>query len=294
MANRTLSDLPVVVTPAAADIIHTRQGLTDKSITNDLLSAYAMTVSDNSPIVVAVTGTTHTVDTNIRKQLIIATISSNSTFTFPGSYGDAYEIIVKNDSSSTANVLGLPNSEVLYPGQEISFIWDGSAWLKRLFINRVIQLAGIPTAAPNFIGQIYIDTTNGWRYIATGVSAVSDWHVQYAYGTSTVTAAGGDITVNLGGNWINGELTIYRSQSTSDYIAGWTGVKLDTTYDAITNAAYTLNQIVMHRSTTTGNFHENLEKTNSSSGVPNAATATSFTLDDDGVQTAYVKWIVKA
>lgn len=35
--------------------------------------------------------------------------------------------------------------------------------------------AGVPSSAPDNIGDIYIDTTNGKMYIAMATSAVSDW-----------------------------------------------------------------------------------------------------------------------
>jgi len=34
---------------------------------------------------------------------------------------------------------------------------------------------GVPSAAPDAVGYIYIDTTNLKMYIAMGTSAVSDW-----------------------------------------------------------------------------------------------------------------------
>ena len=209
---------------------------------------------------------------------------------------ESNRILLLNQSGGTVTINTGGNPRLIYDGDMLELLYNTvSTNFEGLSGQQpVIQAAGIPTASPNFIGQIYMDTTNGWRYIATGVSAVSDWHIQYAYGTVTVTAGGGDIIVDLGGNWINGELTIYRSQSTSDYIAGWIGVKFDTTYDAITNGAYTLNQILMHRSSSTGNYHENVEKTTNTTGVPKSATTTTFTLDDDGVQTSYVKWVIKA
>ena len=175
MANRTLSDLPVTTVPAGADILHNRQGTTDKSITMTLLSEYVMNDSDYSPVVTTVATTTHTISTTIRKQIIICTISSGCTLTFPGSYGDGHEIIIINDSSSTANVTGLPNSETLYPGEEIVFFWDGSAFTKRTFINQVNLGTAAPTITPGFIGQNFVDYTNDQLYFATGTGSSADW-----------------------------------------------------------------------------------------------------------------------
>ena len=161
--------------------------------------------------------------------------------------------------------------------------------------------AGIPVAAPDILGQIYVDTTNGWRYIATGISAVSDWHLQYAYGTVTVTAGGGDITVNLGGNWINGKLEIFMTETNSEYIDD-TDDKINhfiTSYDALTNGGYTTLQIagLINRNAAPGGNQDNVipqTKTANVSGLPKSATTTSFTLDDDTANTVYVKWIINA
>ena len=43
--------------------------------------------------------------------------------------------------------------------------------------TRVIRTtgAGVPSATPSNIGDVYIDTTNNKMYIAMGTSATSDW-----------------------------------------------------------------------------------------------------------------------
>lgn len=186
MANRTLSDLPVVVTVGASDILHTRQGLTDKSVTQDQIAEYAMNLSDYSPVVINVTGAAHTVSSVIRKQYILASITSDSTFTFPVSGGDAQEVIVKNDSASTANVLGLPDSSIAYPGQELTFIWNGAAWKKRTFntgtnasvitndfLNGKMEIAQRGT---NFVsvanGQYTLDRIR-YSFVSSGVVDIS-------------------------------------------------------------------------------------------------------------------------
>ncbi len=175
MANRTIDDLPVTTVVAAADKIHCRQSTTDKSVTQAKIAEYVQTLSDYAPTVVTVTGTTHTVSTTIRKQLIICTIAANCTFTFPGSFGNAKEIIVRNESGSAANVLGLPNSEVLYPGSEITFIWNGTAWIKRTFSTNLLTGTAAPSITPSFIGQTFVDGTNDNIYIATGTGSSADW-----------------------------------------------------------------------------------------------------------------------
>ena len=175
MANRTLSDLPVTTVPAGTDILHNRQSLTDKSISLSLISQFALTGSDYAPIVESVTGTSHVISSTVRKRVLIADISSNCTLTFPGTYGDGVEIIVQNLSSSTANVIGLPSGDILYPGQEIVFIWDGSSFVKRTFTNSIITGIAAPTITPDFIGQYFVDTSNKQLYFATGTSSSTDW-----------------------------------------------------------------------------------------------------------------------
>lgn len=174
MANRSLRDLPAVTSATSTDILHISQGLTDKSITNDLLSDYVLTKSGSAPVIVEISGS-YTVSTTVRYQYIIATISSNATVTFPASYGFAQEITVKNNTSSTANVIGLPESQILYPGQEITYIWNGTAWNRRSYISSPIVSTSAPAANPFFIGQMYINTTNNNVYKAKGTSAITDW-----------------------------------------------------------------------------------------------------------------------
>jgi len=56
----------------------------------------------------------------------------------------------------------------------IQFDVSNDYWILQYPNTNTIVRAGIPTLAPGFIGQIYLDSTNGWRYIATGTGAVSD------------------------------------------------------------------------------------------------------------------------
>lgn len=175
MANRTLRDLPVTTTIASADLVHTSQSTTDKSVTQGKNAEYVMNLSAYTPDVVAVTGVTHTISTTINKQLIVCTIAGNCTMTFPGAFGDNQEITILNVIGSTANVIGLPNSEVLYPGQEITFVWNGAAWIKKQFVTNFITGTAAPTITPNYIGQIFIDGTNNTVYVSVGTGSATDW-----------------------------------------------------------------------------------------------------------------------
>lgn len=174
MANRTVPDLPIAGTAAGTDLLHVNQSLTDKKITLDKVSEFVLNSSGNSPVVVNISGT-HVVSTVIRYQYIHATISSDATVTLPGAYGGAQEITIKNNPSSTANVIGLPESQVLYPGQEITFIWNGTAFVRKQFINSPIVSTTAPGVNPSFIGQMYINTSNNNVYKAKATGAVSDW-----------------------------------------------------------------------------------------------------------------------
>lgn len=194
MANRTLSDLPVTTVIAGADLIHTRQSTTDKSVTEAKIAEYIMNLSDYSPTVVAVTGATHTISTTIRKQLIICTIAGNCTMTFPGAFGDAQEIIIRNDVGSSANVIGLPNSEILYPGSEIVFIWDGSAWKKRTFSTNLLTGTTVPSITPSFIGQTFVDGTNDNVYVAVGTGSSADW-LYIAQATQNIISINADYVI---------------------------------------------------------------------------------------------------
>ena len=133
MANRTLSDMPPTTTPAGADILHNRQNLTDKSITMDKISEYVITNSAYSPVVTGITGTSYVIPSTSRRQIIIATISADCALTYPGSYGDGFEITIINDAASSANVTGHPNGKVTTPGEEITFFWNGTAWEERTY-----------------------------------------------------------------------------------------------------------------------------------------------------------------
>lgn len=131
MAKKKISELTSNDVPTGVDLLHSAQAGESKKLTLTKTSNFVMNESDYSPTVVNVSTTTHTIDTTIRKQYIIVTISTDCTFTFPVTYGEAKEIIIYNNTSSTANVKGLPGGAILYPCEEISFIWSGTTWLQR-------------------------------------------------------------------------------------------------------------------------------------------------------------------
>ena len=41
----------------------------------------------------------------------------------------------------------------------------------------IVMGTAAPTTAPDFIGQVFIDKTNGKVYVATGVSASTDYKI---------------------------------------------------------------------------------------------------------------------
>ncbi len=154
--------------------------------------------------------------------------------------------------------------------------------------------SGAPAITPDFIGQRYIDTTGNREYFAIGTSTSADWRkvARYDYGTVTVTAGGGDVTVNLDFDWSDGILFAYRAIDSTNYVDGAL-TKFETTYDALTNSAYDSNQVFSH-DVNTAICHEIVDKAVNSAGLPKSATITSFTLDDSGVTTVYIKWVIIA
>jgi hypothetical protein len=107
----------------------------------------------------------------------------------------------------------------------------------------------------------------------------------------TLTGGAGDKTVNLPFDWTGGTLEIEISTSTSVYEGGATYFIYKTTYDALTSAGYTSNQI--SAAINSSGILTALTKSTNTSGMPKSATTTSFTLDDDGT-TVYVKYRVWA
>lgn len=167
----------------------------------------------------------------------------------------------------------------------------------------VIAKAGIPTISPQFVGQRYYDTANEWSYVCLQLSnppVISDWHLIYAYGIQTVTAGGGDVTINFGGNWKRGSLEVFTSIDT-DYM----DTNLDshflhkTTWAALTVAAYldghVLSEYIRSNTTTLNqnNFTNNIKSANIA-GMPKSVTETTLTLNDNGATTTFCKYIIKA
>lgn len=114
---------------------------------------------------------------------------------------------------------------------------------------------------------------------------------KFASGSLTVTAGGGDQTVNLPFNWVGGILELHLSATAANYFpSGTTDATFKTSHEALTNSAYTNNHVL--RSFTTGEAYE--DKSANYPALPKSATDTSFTLDDDGVNTWIVNWFVMA
>lgn len=189
MADVTINDLPNVSTPlSGTEIFHGIQSSVDKKASATIIANFVMNDSNYSPLIVNITGNHTIVSTNIRKQYIIATISSNATITFPGSYGDGKEIVIKNKASSTANVIGLPDSDILFPGEEATYFWDGTQFVRRIFFA---------TVASGFRGIIQ-DIINGsmtlWQRGTSFVSPSSGQYLadRFFYTNSGIT---GTVTV---------------------------------------------------------------------------------------------------
>jgi hypothetical protein len=154
--------------------------------------------------------------------------------------------------------------------------------------------AGAPGITPTKVGDIYIDTTGDRVYIAKGTASSADWEkkAKYEYGTVTVTAAGGDVTINLDWDWTDGILLIVRTDTSSEYFHDGADALYITTYDALTDAGFTTDNIIGFDPA--ANAITTRDKSTTISGLPNAATSTSFSLDDDGANTVFVKWMVIA
>lgn len=168
----------------------------------------------------------------------------------------------------------------------------------RTFDNKIYRAAINPNFPPIQVGQLYINMTTGARYISTGIGSTSDWHLVYAYDTVPVIDGGGDVSVNLGGNWQNGKLIVYISTLSSRYIDNATGFPIvyETTYDALTNdrATYSTNHIVSHERDAGNAQHKGLSKSAGNLGLPKSATLTGFVLNDsnDGSPDVEAKWII--
>ena len=159
--------------------------------------------------------------------------------------------------------------------------------------------AGAPATTPQFIGQIYVDTTAKRWYKAVATSASTDWKKEAAFfsGTVTVTAGAGDVTVTVPWDWTGGSLQIFASDGTTYYVAGPTGVVYDTqwtSYDALTAVGYSANNGVGTIINTTQNELFTQAKADNRTANPKSATTTTFVLDDDTTNTAYVKYFITA
>lgn len=157
--------------------------------------------------------------------------------------------------------------------------------------------AGAPSSTPRAVGDRYIDTTAKRWYIATGTSSSADWDKEAVFksGTETVTAGGGDVTVTLPWDWSGGYVQVYFSLATAEWARN--AANEDTgficSYDSLTNAGYTTTSLIVVETGSDG--HDvTLASTINVSGAPKAATSTTLTLKDDGVNTAYAKWFVWA
>jgi hypothetical protein len=162
----------------------------------------------------------------------------------------------------------------------------------------VLTGSGAPGVTPSFVGQRYIDTTGNREYYAVGTASSADWRktARYAYGTVTCTAGGGSVTVNLDFDWTDGFLKIFQSDSTSEYTDNTTGDTLiiETTYDSLTNVAYTSGHNATHIRDAGASQHIGGNKNATAPGRPNSATSNSFTLAGGAGTTRYVKWVVIA
>ena len=114
---------------------------------------------------------------------------------------------------------------------------------------------------------------------------------KYASGVVTVTGGGGDVTVDLPFDWTGGFLEVHYSDAAANYLQPSATSTFRTSYEALTNAAYTDRQLLEEATNNGGNW-ATIKSVNRRC-APKSATTTSFTLDDDGT-TAYAKWFVWA
>lgn len=172
------------------------------------------------------------------------------------------------------------------------------------YANLMKPLSGAiaPAVTPDFIGQRYIDTTGKREYFAVGTSSSADWRkvARYEYATVTITAGGGDVTVNLDFDWTDGKLEVIVTRTSTEYYEDADDIqfKYETTEDALTGA-YATDQVVsfMHRAVAAGGNQDNFivdDAGTNRAGMPSSATATSVVLDDDGANTTHAKLIIIA
>lgn len=156
--------------------------------------------------------------------------------------------------------------------------------------------AGAPSSTPTVLGQLYVDSTANRLYVATGTGSSADWDKVGVYDseTFTLTGAGGDVTTTLDWDWSGGTLIIFNTDVAADFMSTDTnhpGIYI-TTYDALTAGGYTDAQVYSFRANGSEiTFHD---RTDDKAGLPKSAASKSFTLDDDGANTMYIKWVVIA
>lgn len=173
-----------------------------------------------------------------------------------------------------------------------------SSDIETLFTNAVslTSQSGAPSSTPSAVGQFNLDTTANRFYISTGTSSSADWDKVAVsdYGVETVTAGGGDVTVNLDWDWNNGLLIIFLTDTSTEYMQDTVSNMIYiTTHDALTDneATYSTDHVLGLNPSPGNNSYD---KTTNLTGIPNAGTSTSFTLNDDGSNTRYCKWTVIA
>ena len=133
-----------------------------------------------------------------------------------------------------------------------------------------------------------------------GANTGGTGEINFESGTVTVTGGGGDVTVNLSAisDWTGGHLIVVLSDTSTDWAetTANVGYSCQTSYDALTNAGYNDAQGIYSFGDTSSPFGgaSTEPKTANFSGWAKSATTTSFTLDDDGATTRYVKWFVWA
>lgn len=112
----------------------------------------------------------------------------------------------------------------------------------------------------------------------------------FTSGAITITAGGGDVTVNLDIDWTDGYLVVVGG----DTAANWSNVANTThffsSYDALTNVAYSGENSVTYAVT----GFSNSAKADNITGNPKASTNTSITFDDDTANTRIIKAFVFA
>ena len=123
-----------------------------------------------------------------------------------------------------------------------------------------------------------------------------DGMCRMASGFQTITAGGGDQTIEPGFDWTGGRLIVHISRTEASYFTtsdAYAHIK-ETSYNALTNATYTSGETcskVMRVSEGKSLFAESAGSV-VETGAPKSATDTSFTVHDNGVNTAYIKWFI--